>query len=184
MILGMAHGWAGLLWAVALWSRATKEPMPAWSLERAEQLVSHCVADKTGGGLSWAWWMGEKDGFAPGWCNGTAGFVLTFCEMAAATGDDRWARLAERAGARLLSIRWGRGHLCCGAAGGAYAAARLHQITGEAPWMRALVRARDGALANAGRHESAASLYKGDMGLLALDDDPSGVAKLVLPGFW
>lgn len=181
--LGMAHGWAGVLWAVSLWRRAAGEPLDPWVTERAHQLLGRGRV-ASDGALSWPWHMPGRDAFVPGWCNGAAGFVLAYCELAVASADgDQWLRVAERAGSTVLSARWGAGHLCCGAAGAVYALARLHQVTGDPRWLAGAVRARDTALSYSGRHAEAASLFKGDVGLLLIDVDAPLVAGLSFPGF-
>lgn len=183
MNLGMAHGWAGLIWAAALWSRASGDPVPMWVIDRARELVSHAVP-RGATGLAWPWWSGSKDSFALGWCNGAAGFVLAFCEMASATGEVEWLKVAERAGYPLEGARWGAGHLCCGAAGAVFAASRLFQVTGDPRWLGATVRTRDEALRRAGSQESAASLFRGDVGILLVDVEVSDLRGLTFPGFW
>ncbi len=117
--LGMAHGWAGEIWAMAMWARATGEPPAAWVIDRAAELLAHARVGR-GGALAWPWWSPKKDTHVHSWCNGNAGFVLAYCELARASRDDQWIRVAERAGMDLARTRWGAAHLCCGAAGGAY----------------------------------------------------------------
>ncbi len=181
--LGMAHGWAGEIWAMSLWARATGERVPPWVVARAEELLGQARPGRRGA-LCWPWWSPEKDVFAHSWCNGSAGFVLGFCELGVASGEDRWTRVAERAGADLAAAGWSAAHLCCGAAGGAYALSRLFQVTGDARWLGAAVRTRDRALSLAGRLDTAASLFRGDVILMLLDVEPPEIGRLALPGFW
>lgn len=181
--LGMAHGWAGEIWAMALWARATGEAPAPWVLDRASELLTHAREGRRGA-LSWPWWSPRKDSFVQSWCNGNAGFVLAYCELARATGDEHWLRVAERAGIDLAGTRWGAAHLCCGAAGGVYALSRLYQVTGDSRWLGAAVRTRDRALSLAGRLDTAASLFRGDVVLLLLDVEPAEIGRLTLPGFW
>lgn len=182
--LGMAHGWAGIIWSMALWSRATGAELDSWVIGRAEELIAQGV--ERDGGLWWPWRMPEREAYVPGWCNGSAGFVLAFCELAVVAGEraSSYLETAERAGQVVASTRWGMGHLCCGAAGGVYALVRLYQLTGNARWLKHAVRARDRALSLAHRHEDPASLFKGNVALMLLDVDAQALGGVVLPGFW
>ncbi len=182
--LGMAHGWAGLIWSFAMWSRATGAPPDRWVLERGQELVGEAMRGADGA-LSWAWRMPGRDTVVPGWCNGAAGFVLAYCELELASGrTGEWLSIAARAGEGLLKARWGAGHLCCGAAGGVYAMARLHHLTDDPRWLAGAVRARDRALSLSGSHLDPASLYKGDVVFILLDVDVAELGQLVLPGCW
>jgi hypothetical protein len=52
--LGMAHGWAGYLYAALQWSRATGTPPPAGTADRLAELAA--CARPAGRGLRWKWY--------------------------------------------------------------------------------------------------------------------------------
>ncbi len=73
--LGVAHGWAGHVYAALRWCRSADTPLPARLEERLAGLAEQ--ARPWGRGLRWRW-PGAPDGSLsmPGWCNGSAGFRL------------------------------------------------------------------------------------------------------------
>ena len=75
---GIAHGWAGILYATLCWSRASGVSLPPNTRERLDQLAA--LAWHDGRTVIWNRLIGgnERDAAGPlvgGWCNGTAGQV-------------------------------------------------------------------------------------------------------------
>ena len=73
-VLGIAHGWAGYLYASLQWCRAADRPLPPQLRERLDDLGA--CARPWGRGLRWRWHGAESRwglGSMPGWCN--AGFA-------------------------------------------------------------------------------------------------------------
>ena len=89
---GMAHGWAGILYASLCWHSASGGPLPSSVHDRLDQLA--VLAEPFGRGLQWPW--GTR-ALVPGWCNGTAGQVFLWTQANQATGDHRYLALAEGA---------------------------------------------------------------------------------------
>ena len=182
--LGIAHGWAGLLYATLCWCAAAGEPLPDSLGDRLQQL-GEC-GEPVSRGLQWKWDFASGhgqpgSGSMPGWCNGSAGYVFLWTEAHKATGEKQYLALAEGAAWHLWETPVTVGDLCCGMAGQAYALLNLSRNTGDAIWLR---RARDAAAWAAavtvdarGRSGSAEldwrpeSLYKGDMGVAVLGAD-------------
>jgi hypothetical protein len=179
--LGIAHGWAGLLYATLCWCAASGETAPETLPARLRQLAD--CGEPVGRGLRWKWDLGTRSGKPaqepmPGWCNGSAGYVFLWSAAHTALGDDRYRDLAEGAAWHVWETPSTNGSLCCGIAGKAYALLNQYRSSGDSVWLR---RARDMALSAAdaaaaqrgmlGAFERPDSLYKGDVGiaLLAVD---------------
>jgi serine/threonine-protein kinase len=178
--LGMAHGWAGFLYASLRWCRASGTPLPDSLAARLGELAAE--ARPAGRGVRWRWHAenGADVGTMAGWCNGSAGFVYLWTLAHRTLGDPRFAALAEGAAWNAWEDPARDPNLCCGLAGRAYALLELHRHGGGAEWLE---RARDlaerAARETARNTEPSHSLYKGEVGLavLAADlADPEGAA--------
>jgi serine/threonine-protein kinase len=167
--LGMAHGWAGYLYATLRWCRSAGTEQPAALEERLKELAG--CARSWGRGLRWPWRdSGASPGSTmPGWCNGSAGFVHLWTLASKELDDPAWMELAEGAAWNAWEAPDRNASLCCGLAGRAYALLDLWKHGGGEIW---LVRARDlgqAAAVEVTRYSEAAdSLYKGEPGVAAL----------------
>jgi eukaryotic-like serine/threonine-protein kinase len=182
--LGMAHGWAGYLYASLRWCRAAGSPLPESLAGRLAELAGR--ARPWGRGLRWRWYAesGADVGTMAGWCNGSAGFVFLWTLAESMLGDLRYRRLAEGAAWNAWEAPVAHGTLCCGVAGGAYALLNLHRHGGGEEW---LIRARELAdragLAIERTAEAPDSLYKGAVGVAVLAADLARPADAVFPLF-
>jgi serine/threonine-protein kinase len=172
--LGIAHGWAGVLFAGLAWSEATGASPAPRALSRLEELAD--MAFEVGSGLCWPQQTGlpvlERPP-ATGWCHGSAGYALLWAAAYRVTGTDEHLELAERAALYAHDQGTATGaSLCCGLAGQAYACLSVHRLTGDDAWVRRAHRlaARAGDRAR-GRQYRNNSLYTGNVGvgLLAAD---------------
>jgi len=192
---GIAHGSAGLLLAILVWSEASADALPSGIADELSALAA--CGEPIGRGVRWPWSVDpDADGHAtyvPGWCNGTAGLVHLWLAAARHRLGDGWIELAVRAGWHSWEESAAAGPtLCCGDAGIAYAMLALERATGDAAWGRRSIvladraaRATERAHADTARvdptggaaaapHETLAdSLFRGDGGvaLLAADLD-------------
>jgi serine/threonine protein kinase len=180
--LGIAHGLAGMLYATLQWTRATGEPLPDPAMAELAHLES--LAQRQSGRVWWARTTDSNEIWS-GWCHGTAGHVLLwtlafditheerFLDLAIGAGEDCWARPSPQTG-----------HLCCGAAGPAYAMLSLFRHTGAGLWMD---RARDLYVRSASFVGTPTmrplSLYKGDLGVCALELDLAYPEEAAMPLF-
>jgi serine/threonine-protein kinase len=192
--LGIAHGWAGLLYATLCWCAASGDPFPNGLSDRLHQLAE--CAEPVSRGLQWKWDLSHAHQPAvksmSGWCNGSAGYVFLWTQAHKATGEERYLELAEGAAWHVWETPGPIGNLCCGMAGQAYALLNLHHRTGDAIWLR---RARDTARGAAAAIEASRgngparldarqeSLYKGDMGIAVLAADLNWPEQGLMPMF-
>jgi eukaryotic-like serine/threonine-protein kinase len=200
--LGMAHGWAGYLYASLRWCQAAGRPLPAALAGRLGALGD--AAESWGRGLRWPW-LGNPghgegaggDAKAPpmaGWCNGSAGMVHLFTLAAAMLGDADAERLAVGAAWQAWEAEASLPSLCCGLAGRAYALLELHRWRGEEPWLRRAealaeraARAAGTAVASRRRVATVAeapdSLYRGRLGIALLAAELERPAGAAMPLF-
>lgn len=179
--LGIAHGWAGLLYATCCWSSVARVPLPTSFGVRARELAS--CAEPIDRGLRWRWGCSVENSSAymPGWCNGSAGYVFLWDEAFRVTRDTTYLELAEGAAWHAWESGAAEPSLCCGAAGQAYALLRWYRRCGDAAWLKRARELADHAMSAAAarlEHEHAdrgywhgGSLYRGNVGLAVLGAD-------------
>ncbi len=170
--LGIAHGWAGFLYATLGWHLASGAPLPAGVEGRLAELGR--LAVPSGRGLAWPWTLSGsgRSSFMPGWCNGSSGQVLLWTLAHRLLGEERYLELARGAAWDAWQAPDTFPSLCCGVAGRCYALLAFYRHTGEEAW---LARAQDLALKAARlgppQQEHPHSLYKGELGLAVLAVD-------------
>ena len=182
--LGIAHGWAGMIYATLQWCRISGTPIPASLERRLAELAS--LALPTGRGLEWPWVLnrpGEPMAMA-GWCNGTSGYVFLWTLAHRLFGHQRYLELANGAAWGTWEAPEATVTLCCGLAGRAYALLNMYRHTGDIVW---LARARDLAIRSVrGGNvppEYPYSLYKGEFGLAVLAADLEQPDESTMPFF-
>jgi eukaryotic-like serine/threonine-protein kinase len=175
---GMAHGWAGYLYAASRWCTVSGDPLPprftARLAEHAAMRVLH------GRGIVWP----RCGALTASWCNGSAGQLFLFTLAHRLFGDDEWLRLAELCAwttwdePRILS------DLCCGSAGRAYALLNLYKHTGASEWLaRARQFANHAAAAAAATAARPNALWKGELGVAVLIADLTSPENARMPFF-
>jgi serine/threonine-protein kinase len=185
--LGVAHGWAGLLYAALRWHRTSGLDLPNRFEARLQELADR--AEPAGRGARWAWTdpgaSASTPGIhMPGWCNGSTGFVFLWALAFEESEEPAWLQLAERAGYNAWEGAGGAASLCCGSAGSAYALLRLHRLTGDPGWRdraRKLVDYAMRGVVQLGEHPD--SLYKGELGLALLISEMSYPEEARMPFF-
>lgn len=197
--LGMAHGWAGLLYATLRWCQSKSvrtgakipELLPDRLEHRLKELAQCGLA--AGRGVIWPWQnqqAGEssgENGFMPGWCNGSAGHVYLWTLAHKLFGQPSYLDMARKAAWGVWEQPCSFNNLCCGATGCAYAQLNFYQHTGEKDW---LARARQFGLRAATTEEPPSenetdinSLYKGKIGTMVLLNDLAHPATARMPLF-
>jgi hypothetical protein len=195
---GVAHGWAGMLYATMRWCRITGQSLPATLETRIEQLAE--LAEPVGRGARWPWVIPAKGhrsqvSYMPGWCNGSAGFVYFWTLAHEHLRHERYLSLAHRAAWNAWESSSPVANLCCGIAGQSYALLNLFKHTGEHEWLqrarelaiRAVTLARDPQAprqtANDGAGLREESLYKGGLGVAILAAELAAPRAACMPFF-
>ncbi|MDF3605813.1 lanthionine synthetase LanC family protein [Paracoccus sp. DMF-8] len=141
--LGLAHGWAGLIFATLFACPAAGMALPAGLGRRLDELAA--LGHPAGQGLCWPGTLALPGvtrhtlPFAPGWCSGSAGFVWLWAKAYEVLGVPRFLDLAIRAGRHAVDTGVINPDLCCGMTGQGFAGAD------------AVSRDRRGRMAGAGR---------------------------------
>lgn len=131
---GMAHGWAGLLYATLYWCSATGQALPKLFMDRVEQLQRCGIENNTM--ISWPVTVTETRPWM-GWCNGSAGHIFLWSLLYRHFKDEKYLDIADRAAQHMLhDTDTGIYNLCCGMAGQAYALLSLYNVTGEKKYLQ------------------------------------------------
>jgi serine/threonine-protein kinase len=195
--LGMAHGWAGLLYSALRWyelkasltGSEVRSLVPATITDRLRELAS--CGRPAGRGLVWSWFNTPPQAgvgapaFMPGWCNGNAGHVFLWTLAHRVLGDETHLELARRAAWGMLEQPTAFHNLCCGATGCAYATLNLYRHTGDRAWLMFTRRYADrvATVPDAPPQHSTDvdSLYKGEIGMMVLLDDLADPDRARMP---
>ena len=178
--LGVAHGWAGVLYSMLRWQAVTARGDHTTLAARLDQLRRFATRGKSG--ARWPWFVPAANGgstvsYMPGWCNGSAGMVSLWTLAARVTGDESYSRWAELAAEDAWATQLEVTHLCCGTAGNAYGLLNLYRFTGDRVWLdrartlteRAAAKALQGPSPSG--PEPVHSLFRGDLGVAVLIAD-------------
>jgi serine/threonine protein kinase len=167
-MLGIAHGWAGVLYALMLWGRGCGKEPARHLRERLQQLEE--LGEARGAGLRWKIRLDTKRarvGYMSGWCNGAAGMVFLWLLASESYGEAHFLELAEKAARNAWEEADRATTLCCGSAGSAYALLALYRAQGEKIWLTRGEEFAEKAVQNASAGAES-SLYKGDLGIALL----------------
>jgi serine/threonine-protein kinase len=183
--LGMAQGWAGLIYATVRACQSSGMAPPPRLAERIDQLAA--LARPSGRGTRWPRTVGhERTGvpapaYASSWCSGSAGYAVLWVLLHRELGDDRFLTLAERAGWYAVDHPAASPDLCCGATGRGFALLRLYQATGDAAWLAAARELAD--VAAAGWHHDARplSILSGSLGTALLLAELEAPERAAMP---
>jgi hypothetical protein len=178
--LGIAHGWAGLVFALLRWTRATRRSAQPLLAAKLDELAELAIPHE--GGLCWAM-HNDSSWLMPGWCHGTAGYTMLFALAHEVLGVPSHADLAERAAASAWSIETSGGSLCCGNAGNGYAFLAAHRLTGDRVWLDRARTAARRASGDASKLFFRDSLYKGALGVAVLASELDYPATAAMPLF-
>lgn len=180
--LGLAHGWAGHLYAALRWSRSAGAALPGRFPERLADLAA--CARPWGRGVRWRWHNADAGTAMPGWCNGSAGYLYLWTDAAEILQEPRWRDLAERTAWNTWEAADTVASLCCGLAGRAYALLHFWRKGGSPEWLaRARILTNRAARGAAQSEETPDSLYKGAMGVAVLAGDLGRPEEAAMPLF-
>lgn len=181
--LGIAHGWAGILYAVMRWCQSSEVPVPINLKARLNELAN--CGESKGRGIRWRRRLGaiensQLSSYLSGWCNGSAGFVHLWTLAYHMFPESEYIGLAEKAAWNVWEEPEKVGDLCCGLSGQAYALLNLYKYTGENDWLhrahalanQAAVNIESAFRGNDGMSRTLPSirnsLYKGEVGVALL----------------
>jgi len=168
--LGLAHGWAGLLFALLRWSQASGEPAEPYR-GKLDELAA--LREPWGAGIRWpvSNRTVARSSYMDGWCNGAAGHTLLWALAHERLGDSEYGVHAERSASAAWSSSVTVGTLCCGLAGIGYACAAAHRVTGDAAWLARARIAAERACEDRSKWFYRDSLYKGAVGAVLLREE-------------
>ena len=169
--MGIAHGWAGVLYALMRWSEVVQELPGKLVKQYLQELANMSIPAKIG--RRWPIMIDSPqnviDRFSASWCKGSSGLAHLFGLAFDTYGDQDFLNIAVAAANHAFSMPSNGATLCCGDAGVAYAQLAMYRLTKVNTFLE---RAR--VLINrAGNNKLnlSSSLYKGSLGihLLALE---------------
>jgi serine/threonine-protein kinase len=181
--LGMAHGWAGYLYAALRWCAVSGDALPPRLAERLHEYDALKTLDGRG-----AFWRVKVEPTLyptmPGWCNGNAGQLFLFTLAHRVLGDAHWLHVAELCAWDTWDQPYATSTLCCGSAGRAYALLNFYKYTGDAIWLsRARHLANHAASTASSTAQRAQSLWKGELGVAVLIADLASPENACMPFF-
>ncbi|HKO54511.1 MAG TPA: lanthionine synthetase LanC family protein [Thermoanaerobaculia bacterium] len=182
--LGIAHGWAGYIYAALRWCAASGDPLPPRLIDRLHELAA--LAVPRGRGASWPIKVGHPPNPPfPGWCNGSAGHVFLFTLAHRLLGDAEWLRLCELSAWNAWDEPRNIVDLCCGTSGRAYALLNLYKHTGATEWLSRARHLANHAATSASSVTSprANALWKGELGVATLIADLASPENARMPFF-
>lgn len=183
--LGVAHGWAGCLYAILRWCQSSGSPLPDIVTERLQQLAQY--AEPIGRGARWKWNTTDSGQvqYMPGWCHGSAGYVFLWTQAYDILRDEIFLDLGELAAWNAWEEPKGNiPDLCCGLAGRAYSLLNIYKYTGKQEWLRRANYFAEAAtdLGSLSRYPRE-SLYKGTLGVALLMIDLECPETSAMPFF-
>ncbi|HEV8612636.1 MAG TPA: lanthionine synthetase LanC family protein [Gemmatimonadales bacterium] len=189
--LGIAHGWAGLLYASLRWCKSARHRLPVGLEGRLAELAA--CAEPLGRGLHWPARNGAQNPKVwsereiIGWCAGPAGFVHLWTLAHDRLRRPEYLALAEGSAWSTWDSRAALPDLCCGLAGRAYALLNFYKHSGGQVWLeraRALADRAARIVSDSPRARlRPLSLFKGPLGVVALQGDLQRPESASMPLF-
>jgi serine/threonine protein kinase len=164
---GIAHGWAGLLYATLYWCSVSGQDLPKQFMNRVEEMQDGLIENKSM--IYWPVTITETRPWT-GWCNGSAGHIFLWSLLYRYFKEQKYLDIAERTAQHVLQdARSKIYNLCCGTAGHAYALVSLYNLTGEKKWLEHAMNVKQRILDNLSfPSERINSLYKSMPGAAVL----------------
>jgi eukaryotic-like serine/threonine-protein kinase len=168
--LGLAHGWAGVLYASMRWCMVSEQPCPMTLQPRLAELAS--LAQASEHGVCWPLRVGYNESW-PGWCHGSAGYVHLWTLADRMGFGGHYRDLARGVGTHTwVNSKRSISQMCCGLAGQSYALLTLYRHTDDRKWLkRATILGMKAIAMSKSAYLRPHSLYKGDIGIALLAAD-------------
>ncbi|SKB77545.1 protein kinase domain-containing protein [Dyadobacter psychrophilus] len=168
---GIAHGWAGILYATLKWCKVSGQNLPVNFFERVEQLIKLGIEED--GILRWEISNTEPASWT-GWCHGSAGYTFLWTSLFHFTSDEHYLDLAKKSVGHFLNAATAgmNGSLCCGRSGECYALLSVYNATKDDFYLTAAKRIAKQMLPHiySGQMKNH-SLYKGNIGAAVLFEE-------------
>ncbi len=180
---GIAHGWAGIIYATLKWCDQAKTAIPENVYDRVDQLVA--LALKENNYTRWALTNTEAISW-PGWCHGSAGYTFLWTLLHQITKDEKFLELAESTTRHFLLTdkNNNNGSLCCGMGGEAYALLNVYKINDKNFYLKEAKALAKKMLLNIGNPAMKNnSLYKGEVGAGVLFSELASAKHSLMPLF-
>lgn len=180
--LGVAHGWAGIAFALLRWARATGKDVHPAVVAALDELAA--LAEPHGDGLRWTVHNSTSPpSYMEGWCNGTAGYAMLYGLAHEVLDAGRFGETAERAALSAWAAETQLGTLCCGLGGIGYAMLAIHRLTGSDLWLERARATTRRAAADSSKYFMRDALYKGAVGVAVLAEDIKRPETAAMPLF-
>ena len=182
--LGLAHGWAGYIYAALRWCTASGDALPPRLGDRLREYAKLRIP--YGRGIFWPIRSGgEPDSsLAASWCNGSAGQLFLFTLAHRVFGGGEWLGLAELCAWTTWDEPRVTSDLCCGTAGRAYALLNFYKHAGATEWLgRARELANHAAAAVGTTASRPNALWRGELGVAVLIADLASPETARMPFF-
>ncbi len=179
---GIAHGWAGFLYASLRWCNTANRKLPGNFLIRMEELLS-CAVEKDNN-IHWPYSITDNTPWH-GWCNGSAGHSFLWLLAYQYFRDEKFIRVAEKLSNHYLKPAHDSNcNLCCGTAGMAYSTLGLYKTTHDKKYLDSVKRLNKMLLKNLTSPQLRNnSLYKGEIGIGVLFCESENPDMAMMPLF-
>lgn len=188
--LGIAHGWAGILYAIGGWCVITNAPIPTFFQHRLDEL--RLCAEPIGRGIQWnqKTTTNLKSFHRASWCNGTSGYLYlwTLASRLIPEKAEEYQTIAEQSAWNVWEDAHEFGDLCCGFAGRAYSLLHYYKYTQNKDWLlrsRILTQKAIDLMYESNYNASIInhSLYKGILGISLLVNELNNPSTSKMPLF-
>lgn len=185
-LLGMAHGWAGILYAVMSWCRISGQILPSTLFQRLEELADY--GENTDNGIRWQLRpksVNQRQQYLSGWCNGSTGWVFLWTLAHQIIKEKKYLFLAELTAKNVYeNPTHTDDSLCCGTVGRSYALLNIYKYTGESDWLKFSRDLSERAIKDKNINKKHLySLYRGLLGAALLEADLSQPEQAAMPFF-
>ena len=161
--LGIAHGRAGILYALLVWHDLSGRAVPPKLSAALKKLAE--MGQEIGNAARWPTMRGGHE-YWSGFCHGTAGYVFLWTLAARLLSHSGYLDLAAMAAEHTWQFRNPNLSLCCGAVGDGFAYLNLYRASGERVWLQRAKKSAERSTKIEGD-----SLFRGRAGVVALLGD-------------